>query len=130
VSDSQTVREWLQATLTPLIPTAWAFIPNQKLPETIARVTVFLTLKEIEPLPEAPTSTLRNTITLTIVSPLQDEVKAENALDDDVLALVTALDGHPRMTWSKATKVLVRDPYIGWDITLAVISAKTITDTP
>jgi hypothetical protein len=124
VSDNPSVREWLQQKLTPLIPPEWAFIPNQKIPETISKVTVFLTLTEIEPLPEAPTGSLSNSVTLTVVSVHEDQVKAENALDDHVLELCTALSGHAQIIWTNAKKVGDLGPYTGWDVSLKVITRK------
>jgi len=121
---SVSVRAYVEAQIKPLLPAEWKFIPNQTMPETISQTVVIVKHSRIEKLPAAPIGHLQNTVTLTIVDPHADEVKAENALDDSVLELLTAIDGHERINWSLAEKVAVKDPYIGWDITLTVITEK------
>ena len=121
---SASVRDYLEAQLKPLLPGTWTFIPNQTMPETISQTVVILKHGRIEKLPAAPIGHLLNTVTLTIVDPHVDEVKAENALDDAVVELCSAIDGMDRINWSLAEKVTVKDPYIGWDITLTVITEK------
>lgn len=118
------VRDWLQEQLTPLLPPSWQIIPNQVMPQTLSRITVVIKHLEMERLAEAPLGSLRHQIILTVADPHEDQVKAENALDDEVLKLCTALDSLDGLTWTGAKKVAVRDPYIGWDITLTVISTK------
>jgi len=126
MSDSQSVREWLEDQLTPELPEGWRFIPNQRMAATIDRITVVLKHTDIERLPEAPLGTLRNTVVLTVADPHEDQVRAENELDDAVLELCTAIDGLPNINWTRASKVLVNDTYLGWDITLTVISGKEL----
>jgi hypothetical protein len=124
VSDNPTVREWLEGQLTALLPDGWKIIPNQKTPQTIDVTTVVVKLTTIEPLAEAPAGSLSNGAVITIADPHKDDVAAENALDDSVLALCTALDALAGITWSKAQKVLVNDTYLGWDITCSILSTK------
>ena len=126
MSDSQSVREWLQAQLRSELPEGWKFIPNQRMAATIDRITVVLKHTDIERLPEAPLGNLRNTVVLTVADPHEDQVRAENELDDAVLELCTAIDGLPNINWTRASKVLVNDTYLGWDITLTVISGKEL----
>jgi len=121
---SASVRSYLEAELKPLLPTTWRIIPNQRIPETIDRVTVALKVDRIEKLPEAPLGNLRNTVILTVADPHKDQVRAENALDDAVLNVLTALDGHSNIDWTLAQKVLATETYLGWDITLTVITSK------
>lgn len=118
----ETVREWLTSQLTPLLPYGWRIAPS--LPETLKSVTVVFTQKTITKLQQAPSGHLSNEILITVIDPHSDPVRAENALDDSVLELVTALDSLPGLTWSEARKVIVSDTYLGWDITTNVISRK------
>lgn len=118
------LRDWIDEQLTPLLPDAWSLIPNQRIPETINATTVVLKHLKIERLEEAPLGQLRNTVTLTVADPHQDQVTAENELDESVLTLCTALDALPKLNWTGAEKVLVSDTYLGWDITLTVITSK------
>jgi len=119
------VRDYLVAELT--FPESWRLIPNQRMPEKIEQTTVILKHLRMEKLAEAPVGNLRNTVILTVADPHTDQVEAENALDEAVLTLITALDGHIRINWTLAEKVAIRDPYIGWDVTLTVITTKPTT---
>ena len=119
------LRAWFSGQVKPSIPKSWRYIPNQDTPKTITVPTLVYKLLEIEPLPEAPIGALRNRIVLSLISPHEDDVKAENALDNDVIAFITALDPHSYIAWESARKV--RDDKtnrLGWDITVTAISTK------
>ena len=121
---SDNPREWLLAQLVPLVPSDWKVLPNQVDPSTIDRVTVIFKFTELTRLPEAPAGSISNQVIITIIDPHNDHVLAEDALDDSVLDLVTTLDSLPRIAWSKASKVLAFDRYLGWDITAQIITQK------
>lgn len=126
MSSKQTdLRTWFSAQVKPLLPAGWRYIPNQNTPDTITVVTVVYKLLEIEKLSEAPIGHLRNTIVLTVLSPYEDDVKAENALDNDVISALTALDGHPSISWTSCRKVRdAKTDRLAWDINLSVITSK------
>jgi hypothetical protein len=126
VSDSAGIRPWLAEQLE--LPTAWHVIPEQRMPETIARITVVIKHRRIEKLPEAPIGHLRHEVTLTVADPHTDVAAAEDALDEAVVELIGTLDGHPSISWSDAEKVAVNDTYFGWDLTLSVITNRTTTE--
>jgi len=125
-----TVRQKLAAELRALLPGTWRFIPNQELPKTISKITAVLKLGRIEPLPEAPAGSTRSSVTLTVVSPHQSDIKAEIDLDDAITEVITALDEHAWIGWSLCEKVGVgvgvgeAPKYLGWDVTLTVITSK------
>lgn len=119
---SDSVRDYITAEVT--FPSGWNFIPNQTIPETIDRITVVLKHLRMEPLPEAPVGHVRNTVVLTIADHHSAIATAENELDSAVVELLTALDGHARIAWSLAEKVSVEGRYLGWDITLTVITSR------
>lgn len=119
------LRTWFSDELKPLLPVTWRYIPNQATPKTISVPTLVYKLLEIEPLPEAPLGALRNRIVLTLLTPFEGDVKAENALDNDVIELITALDPHSDIAWESARKV--RDETtdrLGWDITVTALTVK------
>lgn len=122
-----TLREFLTAAIKPLLPATWRFIPNQKTPEKVTVPTVVMKLLRLEPLPEAPRGAIRNVLVLTLITPIEEDVKAENALDDDVVAFLTALDGHKRIAWTDAQKV--RDDQtnrLAWDFNVSAITTRPI----
>ncbi|MGV8851715.1 MAG: hypothetical protein ACOH1M_03995 [Rhodoglobus sp.] len=118
------VRQWIQDELTPLLPTGWKVIPNQVGIETISNVTVVIKHLGIRKLSEAPVYHLSNDVTITIIDPHTDQVRAENALDDSVLELVTALDSLPGLIFVSAKKVFAEETYLGWDIETTIHSRK------
>lgn len=125
MSTDTTLRAWFSAQLKPLLPSTWRYIPNQMTPATITVPTLVYKLLEIEPLPEAPLGALRHRIVLTLLSPNEDDVKAEDALDNDVIALITALDPHSTIAWETARKVRdEKTSRLGWDITVTTITTK------
>lgn len=123
--DGPSVRAMLQATLEPMVPSDWQFIPNQRMPQTIDRVTVVLKHGKITPLPEAPTSHLTHDIVLTVVDPHEDQVTAEDALDQHVVELIAAIQAAPdHIGFEQAEKVMVTSTYLGWDLTIQFITQK------
>lgn len=128
---SSDLRTWFSAQLKPLLPKnadgspAWRYIPNQKTPDVITVPTLVYKLLELEPLPEAPLGALRARIVLTLLTPFEDDVKAENELDNQVMSLVTALDPHSNISWETARKI--RDDKtdrLGWDFTVTAVITK------
>ena len=120
-------RAWLAWYLADLVPERWRIIPGFILPETIDRPTVTITHTEINPQPAAPASdSLVNDVVIRIAENLADPAKAEVALDDEVLELVYVLKGSERLKWLSAKKVDIADTeYLGWDITVQVLSTNT-----
>ena len=124
-SKQSTLRTQFSAAIKPLLPAGWRYLPNQNTPSVISVVTVVYKLLEIEKLPEAPIGNLRNTIVLTVLSPHEDDVKAEDALDNDVIDVITALDGHPWIGWTSCRKARdQKTDRLAWDISLTAITSK------
>ncbi|HWU29827.1 MAG TPA: hypothetical protein VN041_12170 [Microbacterium sp.] len=128
---SSDLRAWFSAQLKPLLPKrpdgspAWRYIPNQDTPAAITVPTLVFKLLELDPLPEAPLGALRARIVLTLLSPHEDDVKAENTLDNQVIELVTALDPHSTISWETARKVRdAKTDRLGWDFTVTAVINK------
>jgi hypothetical protein len=117
-----TLREYVVAEVKPLLPAGWRFIPNQATPDKITVVTVVLKHLEITPSPAAA-GALSNEFVLTVLSSLEDDVRAENQLDDDVITVVTALRKVRWCSFQSARKV--RDDKtnrLAWDITVVGVT--------
>lgn len=123
---SSSVRAQVQALLQPLITgNLWSVKPHTvKQVQTISRATVFIEHTGIDPMPTAPVGRVDNQCVVTIVSPLTDYSQAEDSLDAKVMDLVNALDGSDRLEWVNARKVEIADTYLGWAITLTLITEK------
>lgn len=119
-----TAREQLAAVLAPLLPTDWKLIPYQDSVDTLSDVTVMLKLASVEKHPSAPLGAYLARFTITVVDPSQDPQKAEDRLDDELLALLAALDSLNNSLWSTAEKVLFQDRYLAYDIAMQVVTRK------
>lgn len=122
---SSDLRSTFSAALKPLLPDEWRYIPNQNTPATISVPTLIYKLLELEPLPEAPLGAYRARVVLTLLSPHEDDVKAENTLDNEVLTLIGALDPHSTFAWESARKIRDnKNDRLGWDITITAVITK------
>nr|WP_274637072.1 hypothetical protein [Microbacterium bovistercoris] len=120
---STSVRAQVAAILAPMIPNTWAVKPHTvKQLATLAQPTVYVEHTTIEPLTAAPYGHASNTVTVTALSHRKDYDRAEDALDSDVLLLLAALDANDRIAWTRAEKITVADTYLGWAITLTLIT--------
>ncbi|MEN0101842.1 MAG: hypothetical protein AAGC90_02855 [Curtobacterium sp.] len=117
------VRQIISEALKPLLPRAWKFFPYRVPTEAINGTTVWLKLSSIEKLPEAPQSRAHVvTYTVTVAVPEADLSEADARLDDDVIVLVHALDALPNIRRTRAEQVSVADAYLGFDITVEIIT--------
>lgn len=111
------VREWLDENLKPLLPEGWRWVPYQRNVDTLDAVTVIWKQSRIVPLDEAPLGAVRVEGTLTVCTPHQDIARAEEALDDAVTDLCSALDGLDGIAWTSAQKVALGEGGpLGYDI--------------
>ncbi|MBH0054482.1 hypothetical protein I6E74_09925 [Salinibacterium sp. SWN139] len=120
----KSIREQLADAITPLLPSTWKIVPNQVGVETLSKVTVVIKHLQMSKFPEAPIGHLQHELTITIIDPHTDQVRAENALDDSVLELVTALDSIPGLIIKLAKKVFTDETYLGWDVEITTFSRK------
>lgn len=118
----QSVRAYLIEQLD--LPDTWQVIPEQRFPETLSTTTVVLQHTRVEPLAEAPRGHIRNEVVLSVLTARQDIAAAEDELDDAVLEVLSSLDGHSTISWTGAEKVMHRDTYPAWNITLTVITGR------
>ena len=125
MSDDLTTREQLVAALTPLLPEAWRVVPYSRSLDTLDRVTVMVHASRIEHAPQAPLSQHVTTLAVSVFDPQSDPERAQGALDDEVGALLFALDELPWVSWSSAEASQLPDGGpLGWDVTLETITKK------
>lgn len=123
---SSSVRDLVRTMLQPLITgKRWSVKPHTvRQVLTLDRPTVYIEHTVVNVLVAAPIGSVENTVVVTILDHHTDYDKAEDALDVAVLDLILDLDSHERLAWTKAEKVEVADKYLGWAITLTVITEK------
>lgn len=119
------VRPWLAWYLGTMVPSTWRIIPTFTEVETPSKVTVNITHTKIDPHPTVPHSdNLVNECKVRVVDPKRDNSKAEDALDGEVLELIYALKASERVAWQGAEKIKRDDTYLGWEITVQVITTQ------
>ena len=117
------VRQVITSALKPLLPRGWKFFPYRVNPDAINSTTVWLRLQTIEKVPEAPQSQAHVvTYVVTVAVPESDPSEADARLDDEVITLVHALDALPNIRRTRAEQVSVTDAYLGFDITVEIIT--------
>lgn len=123
---SSSVREQVRVLLQPLITgNGWSVKPHTvRQVATLDRPTVYIEHTGIDPLAAAPVGSVDNTVVVTILDHHTDYTQAEDALDAKVMDLITKLDAHERLNWDNARKVEVAEKYLGWAISLTVITEK------
>lgn len=112
-------RHSLKAALEPLLPSTWRIIPYQKNIDKPDTTVVMFKQSEIRPDPKARLTHVLIDMIATIICPLTDQARAEDELDDDVLALVFALH-KSRIAWTTATKVAWAAGTIAYDVSLTL----------
>lgn len=115
-------RKALANALKPLIPRTWYIKPSHGTVDDVNKTVVKLKQLKIARLPEAPIGKHTISFVVTISAPNQNTQAAEDKLDDDVNALIHALDVNG-FDWKEATKV-IDDNRLAYDITLNLISEK------
>ena len=119
-----TARQQLATAIAPLLPATWKLIPYQDSIDTLSSVVVMLKLESIEKAPSAPIGAYLAKFTVTIADPSTDPKNAEDRLDDEVLALLAALDALNSTLWSTATKVSFNSTNLAYDIAVSVVTRK------
>lgn len=87
----------------------------EDLPDTIEKATVIVCARDYTRAPNAQGSMFVNFI-VTVASPLIDRDKAEYHLEWALPQVMEALDKHAGLTWTKATRVIVKNQYLGYDL--------------
>lgn len=120
------VRQDLIAQLKPLLPPKWKLIPYATNLDELSSTVVMISIQSIERSKEAPQSQRTYSSTLTILTPLQiGTERADDAIDDDVIDLLDAIDKLERVKWTKAERGLGNNANnLGFDITLEVLYRK------
>jgi hypothetical protein len=117
--------------LKPLLPKTWKLVPFETNLDELSPKTpvVVLKLQSIERHPSAPQGVRLVTYVLTIVEPKIEPGPADDALDDDLIRLLQAIDLLPGIQAGKATRVVSGD-HPAYDIDLTFSTLKEMEVTP
>lgn len=114
------LREHVVGTLKPLLPARWNLKAANDLTDDIDRPTVVLVFQKWERSTIAPATQRVATFVLTILEPKTNPGPADDALDDDLAELLTAIETAGQelgMTWTTAERG-VSHSKPGFDITI------------
>lgn len=100
---------------TALPPRLFDVRDEEDLPDKPTKTVVIVRHRDYTPAPNAA-GTMLSTFLVTIATHHIDRSKAEDALDDRVPAVLEALENHAGLTWSRASRVLLKETYLGYDV--------------
>lgn len=102
------LRADVTAQIKALAPKRWVFIPYQKAVEPIKVPTVMLSLQNYKRHPQAGFNPNMRQVTyeLLLMEPTQDPGKSDDALDDELIDLLAAIDQIEGIDWDTAQRGL------------------------
>lgn len=107
--------------LKPLLPRKWKLLPYGTNLDKLSVPVVMLTIQSITRTPQLPQSHRTYAATLSIFQPSTAPGRMDDALDDDLIDLLNAIDELDDVKWTKAERVLGNnDSNYGFDITIEV----------
>lgn len=125
-SDARTIRQTVIDAIREAAPATWAIRDDLRPIETIDKPAVQVDYRTIEPLPSAAPGHVRCSFEIRIADHHEDDMNSDPAVDDEVVELITIIDGHRWMAWSDATKGRISDtPYLGWVIQVSALASRT-----
>ena len=89
----KSTRAQLEATLKPLLPKAWRFVPYQTTLDTLDRLTVMVKQSGVKRYDPAPGAYRLHEFTVSLISSKIDPQQAEDDLDQAVETFLDALEG-------------------------------------
>ena len=115
------VRQLVISHLKPLLPKKWMVKEFNALPDEITTTSVVLVFQSYSRTSIAPRAARTATFVLTIVTPQSIPGAADNALDDDLIDLLNAIDAiaETGLTWTTAERGVASNRP-GFDITLTI----------
>lgn len=124
----QTARAFVADVLEGVIPAEWKMTPTLEAAKRLDVPGVYLEYTRIERADDLPPGHARVVIYASVIDPNTDTAQGENAVDDEVVELVTAIDAHPLISWTEAEKLRLPTGELGWRITLNLIVSTTPTE--
>ena len=118
-------REFVTAKLTEHLPKNWRVIGHEANPDTLDRLTVLVSVTAVQREESAPMGAYDTTVTLTVVSPIQDNLAAaESELEDALETVVFVIEDNFGTAWDPASKVSYADRYLAWDVPVHVTTSR------
>lgn len=117
-------REQITEVVAPLLPTAWKLVPYIDSFDQLSQVTVMLHASRIEPHPVTSASAFQLTFEATVADPQKDASRVWDALDDEVMELIAALDAVDSLGFVSAEPLAIGNAF-AWNVTFTVPYSRT-----
>ena len=123
------VRDTIADFIVPLLPSTWKVVPYSTNLDVLDTVVVMFKQTSVERLMNGA-GRVRNSylhsITCTVIDPHQDLKRSQDALDDELMQVLIALDGYDNLWWEDANSGNYNAEILGYDISIKVISTKAV----
>lgn len=126
----ETVRDYIVAQLEPNLPDTWQVESGVPTIGTLAKPLLWIEYTSFEPLPEAPLSSIMVGADVCIATSLADLRKGEDDADEQVSALYEAAFAARSFYRITATKTVFADRYVGWRMSVVVVTTNPRPATP
>lgn len=114
-------RAELAALLTPLLPSKWLMVPDERNLDQFIVPVLRLSQQEIARHPAAPNSKLLITFTLRLIAPGTVLTRAEDDLDELVGMLLLVIETLPPVVaWSGPAQKVISSDRLAYDIPLTI----------
>lgn len=127
----ETVRGYVFGVLKPLVPAEWKTddgIPSAM--HSLSKPLMWLEYTGFAPLPEAPLAKIAASVDVCIVTNRADVRKGEADADEAIAELFEAALTSNSFYSITAAKSVFWDAYIGWRLSLTVITQNPVTEPP
>lgn len=112
-------------------PRKWTVLDHDDNLTTLEKPTLILSLQRLRRHPAAPLGAMLAEFTLRLAVPSEDFRKREDQLDEAITELLFAIEqAGPSVGWDEAQKVLHRDLYLAFDVTLTVTLSRDDAPAP
>ena len=128
--ETQTVRDYILAEVTPHTPEEWKVDRGIPTLTTLAAPLLWVEYTAFEPFPEAPLSKIKVTADLCVATNYTDERKGEDAADEHIAALYEAALLANTFYSITARKTVFIDTYVGWRLSINVITTNPAATAP
>ena len=112
-------RQQVVDAIAPVLPKNWKVVPYLTSFEAIDQTVVMIHATRVTKFQQAPQGTYTVEFEATVLDPSKDSARVWDALDDEVLEAIAAIDAIDSLDWTGAEPVSFSN-FFGWNITFSV----------
>lgn len=114
-----TARQQVVDAIAPVLPKNWKVVAYLTSFDAIDQTVVMIHATRVTKFQQAPQGTYTVEFEATVLDPSKDPARVWDALDDEVLEAIAALDSIDSLDWTGAEPVSISNLF-GWNITFSV----------